>query len=52
VKVARKRIARGDTRAPKDRTRRLPPKVVFHGRMAEEAGMFDFDEVDAAMQTR
>src|SRR5712675_576076 len=42
-------IARGDTRALKDELGDLLLQVVFHARMAEEAGMFAFDDVAAAI---
>jgi nucleoside triphosphate diphosphatase len=42
-------IARGDTRALKDELGDLLFQVVFHARMAEEAGMFAFDDVAAAI---
>src|ERR1700730_6205291 len=42
-------IARGDTRALKDELGDLLFQVVFHARMAEEAGLFAFDDVAAAI---
>src|SRR5713226_10561610 len=42
-------IARGDTRALKDELGDLLFQVVFHARMAEEAGMFAFDDVATAI---
>ena len=38
-------IERGDMAALKDELGDLLLQVVFHARMAEEAGCFDFDEV-------
>ena len=42
-------IARGDTPALKDELGDLLFQVVFHARMAEEAGLFVFDDVAAAI---
>src|SRR5438067_11419757 len=42
-------IARGDTRALKDELGDLLFQVVFHARMAEEAGIFAFDDIAAAI---
>jgi nucleoside triphosphate diphosphatase len=42
-------IARGDARGLKDELGDLLFQVVFHARMAEEAGMFAFDDVAAAI---
>jgi nucleoside triphosphate diphosphatase len=42
-------IARGDTAALKDELGDLLFQVVFHARMAEEAGLFTFDDVAAAI---
>lgn len=42
-------IARGDMSALKDELGDLLFQVVFHARMAEEKGLFDFDEVAAAI---
>src|SRR5712691_2656729 len=42
-------IARDDTHALKDELGDLLFQVVFHARMAEEAGMFAFDDVAAAI---
>ncbi len=42
-------IARGDTAALKDELGDLLFQVVFHARMAEEAGLFDFCDVAAAI---
>jgi MazG family protein len=42
-------IARGDTAALKDELGDLLFQVVFHARMAEEAGLFAFDDVAAAI---
>jgi MazG family protein len=42
-------IARGDTAALKDELGDLLFQVVFHARMAEEAGLFDFADVAAAI---
>jgi nucleoside triphosphate diphosphatase len=42
-------IARGDTAALKDELGDLLFQVVFHSRMAEEAGMFDFADVAATI---
>src|SRR5262252_4777589 len=42
-------IARGDNVALKDELGDLLFQVVFHARMAEEAGLFGFDEVAAAI---
>src|ERR1700741_4597158 len=42
-------IARNDTAALKDELGDLLFQVVFHARMAEEAGMFDFDDLAAAI---
>jgi len=42
-------IARGDTSALKDELGDLLFQVVFHARMAEEAGLFAFDDVAAAI---
>jgi nucleoside triphosphate diphosphatase len=42
-------IARGDTAALKDELGDLLFQVVFHARMAEEAGLFSFDDVAAAI---
>ena len=42
-------IARGDTAALKDELGDLLFQVVFHARMAEEAGLFDFTDVATAI---
>ena len=42
-------IARGDTAALKDELGDLLFQVVFHARIAEEAGLFGFDDVAAAV---
>src|SRR6516162_10130308 len=42
-------IARGDTTALRDELGDLLFQVVFHARMAEEAGLFAFDDVAAAI---
>src|SRR6202011_5988244 len=42
-------IARGDTAALKDELGDLLFQVVFHARMAEESGLFSFDDVAAAI---
>src|SRR5437764_2735797 len=42
-------IERGDMAALKDELGDLLLQVVFHARMAEEAGLFGFDEVAAAI---
>jgi MazG family protein len=42
-------IARGDTAALKDELGDLVFQVVFHARMAEEAGLFAFDDVASAI---
>src|SRR5271166_6466680 len=42
-------IARGNTTTLKDELGDLLFQVVFHARMAEEAGMFAFDDVAAAI---
>jgi len=42
-------IARGDPAALKDELGDLLFQVVFHARMAEEAGLFSFDDVAAAI---
>ena len=42
-------IARGDMTALKDELGDLLFQVVFHARMAEEAGQFDFIDVAAAI---
>jgi ATP diphosphatase len=42
-------IARGDLTALKDELGDLLLQVVYHARMAEEAGLFDFDQVAAAI---
>ena len=42
-------IARGDTRDLKEELGDLLFQVVFHARMAEEQGLFDFDDVAAGM---
>jgi ATP diphosphatase len=42
-------IARDDTAALKDELGDLLFQVVFHARMAEEAGLFDFDDVTATI---
>ena len=42
-------IARGDTAALKDELGDLLFQVVFHARMAEESGLFAFDDVAAAI---
>lgn len=42
-------IARGDTHALKDELGDLLFQVVFHARMAEEAGIFAFDDVAGAI---
>jgi MazG family protein len=42
-------IARGDTAALKDELGDLLFQVVFHARLAEEAGLFAFDDVAAAI---
>src|SRR5262249_38981968 len=42
-------IERGDMPALKDELGDLLFQVVFHARMAEEAGIFDFDDVAAAI---
>jgi nucleoside triphosphate diphosphatase len=42
-------IARGDMAALKDELGDLLFQVVFHARMAEEAGLFDFSDVAAAI---
>ena len=42
-------IARGDLAALKDELGDLLFQVVFHARMAEEAGLFSFDDVAAAI---
>ena len=42
-------IARGDMAALKDELGDLLFQVVFHARMAEEAGIFDFDDVATAI---
>jgi nucleoside triphosphate diphosphatase len=42
-------IARGDTVALKDELGDLLFQVAFHARMAEEAGLFSFDDVAAAI---
>jgi ATP diphosphatase len=42
-------IARGDTAALKDELGDLLFQVVFHARIAEEAGLFAFDDVAAAI---
>jgi nucleoside triphosphate diphosphatase len=42
-------IARGDPAALKDELGDLLLQVVYHARMAEEAGLFDFDQVAAAI---
>jgi MazG family protein len=42
-------IARGDTRALKDELGDLLFQVVFHARMAEEAGIFAFNDIAAAI---
>lgn len=42
-------VERGDMRALKDELGDLLLQVVFHARMAEEAGLFSFDDVAAAI---
>src|SRR5215472_13895680 len=42
-------IARGDMGALKDELGDLLFQVVFHARMAEEAGLFAFDEIAASI---
>ena len=42
-------IARGDLAALKDELGDLLLQVVYHARMAEEVGLFDFDQVAAAI---
>jgi ATP diphosphatase len=42
-------IARGDTAGLKDELGDLLFQVVFHARMAEEAGLFSFDDIAAAI---
>ena len=42
-------VARGDTAALKDELGDLLFQVVFHARIAEEAGLFDFADVAAAI---
>ncbi len=45
-------IARGDMAELKDELGDLLLQVVFHARMAEEAGLFAFDDVAAAISTK
>jgi nucleoside triphosphate diphosphatase len=45
-------IARGDTGALKEELGDLLFQVVFHARMAEEAGLFGFDDVAAAIANK
>jgi nucleoside triphosphate diphosphatase len=45
-------IARGDMNALKDELGDLLFQVVFHARMAEEAGLFDFADVAAALAAK
>jgi ATP diphosphatase len=45
-------IHRGDTEGLKDELGDLLLQVVFHARMAEEAGEFDFEEVAAAISDK
>ena len=45
-------IERGDMAALKDELGDLLLQVVFHARMAEEAGLFAFDDVAAAIATK
>jgi nucleoside triphosphate diphosphatase len=45
-------IARGDVAALKDELGDLLFQVVFHARMAEEAGLFAFDDVAAAISDK
>src|SRR6201984_373507 len=42
-------LARGDNKALKEELGGLLFQVVFHARMAEEAGLFAFDDVAAAI---
>lgn len=45
-------VERGDTAALKDELGDLLFQVVFHARMAEEAGLFGFDDVAAAISEK